>query len=479
MRVETRARLAIVGLAAVVLAWPAWPSAAGATLTREPWPPAVVQEDQGAPELSAEDSLKTIVVPPGYRVELVAKEPLVEDPILIDFDADGRMWVVEMPAFAMGEEMRDSREGICRVVVLEDLDDDGTMDRRTVFADKLVLPRAIKTLATGVLVGEPPHLWWMRDTNGDLKMDEKELVSDTFGRLEGNPEHNANSLIWGLDNWVYTSEHDWHLRFRGGGFEVMPTLNRGQWGGSIDDAGRVYRNVNSSPLFVDFTPARYFMRNPNVVQTRGLYESLISLQEAEVWPVRPTRGVNRGYRDQFFRPDGSSRILQSVGHARRLPRRSPARGAAGRRVRHRRHDEHAALVRDRRRRPRPPDRPQRLRGRGDLRLPRRAPAAGERRLRARRHPLRRGHVPRRGAGRGVPDRLPAGLHPAQPARPARQPRTHLAPRPRDDPARPQARAVEGDAGGARRRIWPIRTAGGGTPPSSSWCSAATVRWFPR
>ena len=218
-----------------------------------------------------------------------------------------------MPAFAMGEGMKDSREGICRVAVLEDLDDDGKMDKRTVFADKLVLPRAIKTLADGVLVGEPPHLWWMRDTNGDLRMDEKTLVSDTFGRLERNPEHNANSLIWGLDNWVYTSEHDWHLRFRDGRFEVMPTLNRGQWGGSIDDAGRVYRNVNSSPLFVDFTPARYFLRNPNVVQTRGLYASLISLEAAEVWPVRPTRGTNRGYRDQVYRPDGSSRILQSAG----------------------------------------------------------------------------------------------------------------------------------------------------------------------
>ena len=188
------------------------------------WPPAVAPEDKGAPELSAEESLKTIVVPPGYRVELVAKEPLVEDPILIDFDADGRMWVVEMPAFAMGPGMKDSREGICRVVVLEDLDDDGKMDRRTVFADKLVLPRAIKTLANGVLVGEPPNLWWMRDTDGDLKMDEKTLVSDTYGRLERNPEHNANSLIWGLDNWVYTSEH-WHLATRAapsGGADAQP-----------------------------------------------------------------------------------------------------------------------------------------------------------------------------------------------------------------------------------------------------------------
>jgi mono/diheme cytochrome c family protein/glucose/arabinose dehydrogenase/HEAT repeat protein len=308
-----RGRLAVAAALAAVLAL-----ALGVSVGRKrraeggTWPPAVAPEDKGAPELPAEESLKTIVVPPGYRVELVAEEPLVEDPILIDFDADGRMWVVEMPAFAMGPGMKDSREGICRVVVLEDLDDDGKMDRRTVFADKLVLPRAIKTLADGVLVGEPPNLWWMRDTDGDLKMDVKTLVSDSYGRLERNPEHNANSLIWGLDNWVYTSEHDWHLRYKSGAFEVVPTLNRGQWGGSIDDAGRVWRNVNSSPLFVDYMPARYFTRNPNVVQTRGLYESLISLQDAEIWPVRPSRGVNRGYRDQSFRSDGSSRIMQSA-----------------------------------------------------------------------------------------------------------------------------------------------------------------------
>ncbi len=292
---------------------------------KESWPPAVVAEDDGAPALTAEESMRTIRVPPGYRVELVAKEPLVVDPILIDFDADGRMWVVEMPAFAADEAMRDSRDPICRVVVLEDDDDDGVMDRRTVFADGLVLPRAIKTLAAGALVGEPPNLWWMRDTNGDLRVDEKELISDRFGSREANPEHNANSLIWGLDNWIYTSEHDAHLRFRGGRFEVVETLRRGQWGGAIDDAGRVYRNVNSAPLFVDYTPARYFLRNPNVLRTRGLYEPLLSLEDAEVWPIRPTRGVNRGYRDQFFRPDGTSKILQSaatpvVYRGDRLPR---------------------------------------------------------------------------------------------------------------------------------------------------------------
>src|SRR5690606_35398755 len=190
---------------------------------------------------------------------------------------------------------------------------DGVMDRRTVFVENLILTRALKPIDGGVLVGEPPNLWLMRDTDGDLRVDTKELIADSYGRVEANPEHNANSLIWGLDNWIYTSEHDWHLRFRDGKFETVPTLSRGQWGGSIDDAGMVYRNVNSAPLFADFVLARYFMRNPDVTRTRGLYEPVISIEEAEVWPIRPTRGVNRGYRDQFFRPDGSSRILQSTG----------------------------------------------------------------------------------------------------------------------------------------------------------------------
>lgn len=282
---------------------------------QQAWPPPVIQDDPSAPApaLTPEESMKTIAVPPGYRVELVAAEPMVLDPILAEFDADGRLWVVEMPGFAMDLDMRDSREPICRVVVLEDLNDDGIMDKRTIFADGLILPRAIKPIDGAVLVGEPPYVWLMRDTDGDLVMDEKEMIADTYGRVEANPEHNANSLIWGLDNWIYTSEHTWHLRFNRGRFEIVETLSRGQWGGSIDDAGRIYRNVNSAPLFVDLVPARYFVRNPNLTRTRGLYEPVISLEEAVVWPIRPTRGVNRGYRDQFFRDDDTSTILQSAG----------------------------------------------------------------------------------------------------------------------------------------------------------------------
>jgi mono/diheme cytochrome c family protein/glucose/arabinose dehydrogenase len=279
------------------------------------WPPKRPPVEGKAPVLSPAEALDAFSVPPGFRVELVAAEPLIESPIIIDFDPEGRLWAIEMPAFLPDLSGRDSDEPINRVVVLEDTDDDGRMDKRTVFAEGLVMPRALKVLDRGVLIGEPPNLWLMKDTNGDLKADTKDLVANTFGTAARNIEHNANALFWALDNVMYSSEHTWDLRLTRDGFETVPALSRGQWQISQDDAGRVYRNVNDSPLYVDYTPSWYFLRNPNVVRTRGLYELLIDQAEATVFPVRPTRGVNRGYRDPgpFFRADGSSTVIQGAG----------------------------------------------------------------------------------------------------------------------------------------------------------------------
>ncbi len=277
------------------------------------WPPPVQQVKAESPALSPADEQKTFFLPPGYGVELVASEPMVVDPVAIDFDPDGRMWVVEMLGFMPDTSGTDSREPIGRVAVLEDDNDDGRMDRRTVFLDKLILPRSVKVLDRGVLVAEPPNLWLARDTDGDLKADSKELVRNDYGRLAGNPEHNANGLHWGLDNVIYTSEHTYHLELRNGAFAVQPTLSRGQWGASTDDGGRVYRNWNEQPLFVDVIAPRYYMRNPNLARTRGLYEILMDPKDMTVWPVRPTRGVNRGYRDGVLRADGTLTTYVSAG----------------------------------------------------------------------------------------------------------------------------------------------------------------------
>ncbi len=258
--------------------------------------------------------MKTFFLPPGYRVELVAAEPMIQEPVLVDFDPHGRLWVVEMLGYMQNMAATTEREPLGRISVLEDTNADGKMDKKTVFLDQLILPRALKVLDRGVLVAEPPNLWLAKDTNGDLRADTKELVTNTYGRLEANVEHNANSLLWALDNWIHTSETAVYLRLKQGAFEVHKTLSRGQWGASQDDAGRIYRNSNESVLHVDLVPTPYFARNPSLLRTRGSYESLRGENNDvnAVWPVGPTPGVNRGYQTGVLRPDGRLAAFTAV-----------------------------------------------------------------------------------------------------------------------------------------------------------------------
>ena len=294
-------------------------AAAGTTQalqSQTPWPPTLQPVPEESPARSPQDEMKSFVMAPGYHVELVASEPLIQDAILIDWDPDGRVWAIEQPDYmpVMNPTNEQERRPTGRIVVLEDTNRDGVMDKRTVFVDGLVMPRALKVLSMGVLVGEPPNLWLMKDANHDLKADGRELVSNAYGTVAAGPEHNANSLTWAMDNWMYTSEHDSYLRLKDQKFEIAKTLSRGQWGATQDDAGRIYRNTNESSLHVDLVAARYYSRTPTLLRTRGLYESLEGANNEvnAVWPVRPTRGVNRGYQAGVLKPDGSLATFTSV-----------------------------------------------------------------------------------------------------------------------------------------------------------------------
>jgi mono/diheme cytochrome c family protein/glucose/arabinose dehydrogenase len=289
-------------------------AAVGYAAQNRPWPPGLQQVPEESPPLPPEEALKRFYMPPGYRVELVANEPLIQDPVMIDWDGEGRLWAVEMPGYMPDIQATGEHEPIGKIVVLEDTNGDGRMDKRTVFQDGFVLARWLKVLDRGVLVAEPPNLWLFEDVNGDLRADRKELVTNLYGRREGNVEHNANSLLWALDNNIYTSEIDIGLRLRNGRFEVRKTLSRGQWGITQDDAGRIYRNTNESALHVDLIPAHYFVRHPNLLRTRGSYEPLTGPNGElnEVWPIRATRGVNRGYQYGILRPDGTLAKYTSV-----------------------------------------------------------------------------------------------------------------------------------------------------------------------
>src|SRR5688572_5561310 len=274
---------------------------------QRPWPPPVQKVSSESPPLSPADALKTFYLPPGYSLELVASEPLIQDPVAIDWDPEGRLWAVEMSGYMRTISGANARDPVGRVIVLQDENGDGRMDTRTVFADGLVLARAVKVLDRGVLVGEPPNAWLMRDTNGDLRTDTRELVTNQYGRLEADPQYNANAFYWALDNWMHIAAHDITMRLKNGAFEVRRTLLRGQWGVTQDDAGRIYRNTNESALHVDLVPTVYFARNPNLLRTRGSYERLADDNPDlnVVWPVRPTPATNRAYQSGILRGDGS------------------------------------------------------------------------------------------------------------------------------------------------------------------------------
>jgi glucose/arabinose dehydrogenase/mono/diheme cytochrome c family protein len=255
-----------------------------------------------APYLTPEQAIKTFKLPPGFHIELVASEPMVEVPVTMQFDPDGRLWVVEMRAYMPNVKGEGENEPIGRISVLEDTDGDGKMDKSTVFLDGLVMPRAIGLVNGGALIGVPPSVLFAKDTNGDGKADDVKPVFGGYG-ISGNAEHKDNGLMMAMDNWIYNAKSSKRFRFKDGKWAESPTYFRGQWGISQDDLGRLYYNSNSDVLRVDVTPAEYLTRNSNFSKPAGI--DVQPHKDQSVWPGRVNYGVNRGYKDNQLRPDGT------------------------------------------------------------------------------------------------------------------------------------------------------------------------------
>ena len=250
-------------------------------------------DDQGpSPPKSPSKELMTFITAEEMNIELVASEPMVQEPVILKFDPFGRLWVVEMRGFMPNLEGEGEDDPVGRISVLEDLDGDGRMDKSTVFMDSLVLPRSIAFAEGGVLVAEKIPLWYVEDLDGDLVADRKTMIDSTYGG-RGFIEHSPNGLLRALDNWYYNAKAAFRYRQEGGTWRKEETEFRGQWGISQDDYGRLYYNYNWSQLHADLIPPNTFGRNRNHTPTTGIDHGLTL--DRKVYPVRETPAVNRGY----------------------------------------------------------------------------------------------------------------------------------------------------------------------------------------
>lgn len=255
------------------------------------------------PVLSAEESLKTFRVAPGFKVELVASEPLIKDPVFAEWDSKGRLWVCEFRTYMIDADGSGENQRISRVVVLEDTDNDGKMDKSTPFVEDMLNPRTLSIVDGGVIIVESGKMWFCEDTDGDLRCDKRTELMEFATTAHDNIEHAENALHYTIDNWMYNSKSSRKVKWQNRQALTEKALARGQWGMATDSYGRLYYNSNSSWFTVDWAP--YDKAWPVGKKNMGA-------PTKEVFPIHPTPALNRAYRPGMLNEKGNPKGVTSI-----------------------------------------------------------------------------------------------------------------------------------------------------------------------
>lgn len=261
------------------------------------------------PEL--QKALADFEIAEDFEIELFAAEPLIADPVAMEIDENGKVYVVEMHGYPL------DKSGTGKVKILKDTDADGYPDQSVVFADSLVLPTGIMRWKKGVIVTDPPHVLYLEDTNNDDKADIRKILLTGFAL--SNPQHNLNNPIFGLDNWIYLAHESSitpnvyknefgdegteihfpdkpeiklpqnangrNVRFKPDTYELEMLSGETQFGQTFDEFGHHILTSNAHHLFHEVIADRYLRRNPDLLVADATQSMPDHGDACEIYPI--------------------------------------------------------------------------------------------------------------------------------------------------------------------------------------------------
>jgi len=247
----------------------------------------------------AEQTLGNFKLTEGYRIELVAAEPLVVDPINIAFGNDGRLWVVEMGDYPEGDQSKPGGSG--NIKVLSDQDGDGRFDKATTFISGLEFPTGVFPWRNGVIVACAPDVFYAEDLDGDDVADRREVIYSGFGLA--NPQHRINGFTYALDHSLHLASGDTlgellcnqtGERFDAAGHDVQifpdsGTMNlvngRSQYIRSRNAWGEWFGSDNPRPSYHYVIDEHYAALNPHISYSRNAQQLFDPPLAAPVYPA--------------------------------------------------------------------------------------------------------------------------------------------------------------------------------------------------
>lgn len=249
-------------------------------------------------------ALATLVVEPGYRVDPIATEPLVQSPVAIAFDDRGRLFVAENRGYPDPLEGQPAAKPEGVIALLTDTDGDGRYDARTNFATGLTYPNGLMVWDGGVFVTVAPDLLYLKDTDGDGVADVRRVELTGFNANRTAQIRFSHPTL-GPDGWIYLTSglnggrvtspahperaavefasSDSRFNPRTGAFELVG--GQGQYGLTFDDHGRRFICANRHPMWQVVLEPQQLTRNPNLAFSETVQEVSTVGAEARVWPL--------------------------------------------------------------------------------------------------------------------------------------------------------------------------------------------------